>query len=169
MPQLPDGLPTNAGQPTINDQAQKLIDAVEQALLTPTSVRIDHPDVPSWRDGARIGNAPPVEQPGRPAMSRKATDDSVRMIAFGGMTLMMCAGGGIVMVASDFADPTVIGMIVAAPAALAVPILAIARLIRRAGEATPPEHHHHYSGPVHQDQRNVKSKTIGLSAKTTNL
>jgi hypothetical protein len=77
-------------------------------------------------------------------MSQKATDDSVRMIAFGGMSLMVCAGGGIVMVASDFADPTVIGVSLGGLTALA---LAIGRLLGRAKEAAPDEHHHTYNGP----------------------
>jgi hypothetical protein len=99
-------------------------------------------------------------------MSQKATDDSVRMIAFGGMSLMVCAGGGIVMVASDFADPTVIGMICAAPAVLALPILALLRLAKRV--KPEPEIHHHYTGPVYQDQRNVHSKNTGVWVKNTN-
>ncbi|GLP64292.1 hypothetical protein TUSST3_09120 [Streptomyces sp. TUS-ST3] len=56
-----------------------------------------------------------------------------------------------VLVASEHANPTVIGMICAAPAAIAVPILAIARLIRRAGEAAPTEINQYYSGPVRQE------------------
>lgn len=109
-------------------------------------------------EARRTDTAPP---PGRerPAMSGPAVDSSVRMIAFGGMTLMVSAGGGILMVASDFADPTVIGMICAAPAALALPILAIARLIRRAGE-TSTEIHQHYNGPVHQQQHTDQRRSI---------
>lgn len=122
----------------------------------------------SYRDPSPlppIGSAPPVPQPGRPPMSSKATDDCVRMLAFGGTTLMVSAGAGLVMVTSEFADPTVIGMICAAPAAIAVPILALARLVRRAGEAVPAEHHHHYTGPVHQQTVNSHTRLWG---KTTN-
>ena len=114
----------------------------------------------------RDSTTPPARKPERPAMSSKATDDSVRMIAFGGMFLMVSAGGGIIMVASDFADPTVIGMICAAPAVLALPILALARLARRA--KPEPEVHHHYTGPVHQDLRNVENKNSGVWVKNTN-
>ena len=97
-------------------------------------------------------------------MSQRAVDDSVRMISFGGMTLLVSAGAGIVMVASDFADPTVIGMICAAPAALAIPILAVARLMRAA--RPEPETHIHHNGPVHIDQRDQSSHTRGIWAKT---
>jgi hypothetical protein len=117
-------------------------------------------------ESRRDSTTPPARKPERPAMSSKATDDSVRMIAFGGMFLMVSAGGGIIMVASDFADPTVIGMICAAPAVLALPILALARLARRA--KPEPEIHHHYTGPVHQDQRNVENKNTGVWVKNTN-
>lgn len=115
-----------------------------------------------------VGTAPPVQQPGRPAMSSRATDDSVRMIAFGGMTLMMSAGGGILMVASDFADPTVIGMICAAPTAVAIPILALARLAGRARDAVPAEIHNHYSGTVVQDQRETHTSNRGAWVKNIN-
>jgi len=68
------------------------------------------------------------------------------------------------MLASGYADPTVIGMICAAPAIAAVPILAIARLLRGAQPA--PDIHHHYNGPVHQ--QTTHTETRGVWAKTTN-
>jgi hypothetical protein len=73
-----------------------------------------------------------------------------------------------VMVASEHANPTVIGMICAAPAAIAVPILAIARLVRRAGEAAPAEINHNYSGTVYQQHTETHSHTRGVWAKNTN-
>jgi hypothetical protein len=72
------------------------------------------------------------------------------------------------MVASEHANPTVIGMICAAPAAIAVPILALARLIRRAGQVAPAEIHQTYTGTVYQDRRTVHTKTTGLIARTNN-
>lgn len=144
MYDLPEPGPTAAaaGQAT-----NPLADAVVQAAIEN-----------ALHEARRMGTAPP---PGRerPAMSGQAVDSSVRMIAFGGMTLMVSAGGGILMVASDFADPTVIGMICAAPAALALPILAIARLIRRTGEAST-EIHQHYNGPVHQQQHTDQRRSV---------
>jgi H+/gluconate symporter-like permease len=73
-----------------------------------------------------------------------------------------------VMVASEHANPTVIGMICAAPAAIAVPILALARLLRRAEQAAPAEIHQTYTGTVYQDQRNVHTTTRGVWARTNN-
>lgn len=116
-------------------------------------------------EARRHGTAPPARKPERPAMSQKATDDSVRMICFGGMTILTCGGISLVMVASEAADPTAIGVFFGGLAVLA---LAVARLLRRAGEATPTEIHNHISGPVHVDQRNVKNKNIGAWVKNTN-
>jgi hypothetical protein len=147
-------------EPTDRAEVHKLANAVEDALIKAmqTSYRDDSP-VPL------IGTAPPVPQPGRPAMSSKATDDSVRMLCFGGMTLLTCGGVSLVMVASEVADPTVIGVFFGGLAALA---LAIARLLRRAGEAAPAEIHNHISGPVHVDQRETRTSTRGVWAKTNN-
>lgn len=111
-------------------------------------------------EARRAETAPPPAKRERPAMSGKATDDSVRMIAFGGMTLMVSAGGGILMVTSHFADPTVIGMICAAPAVIALPVLAVARLARRFGEAAPTEIHQTYTGNVHQETRITHTRAV---------
>lgn len=125
----------------------------------------------SFRDPTRpplIGTAAPVAQPGTPPMSQRATDISRMMLAGGVATVppgLIAIG---ILVASRHADPTIIGMICAAPAALAVPILAIARLVRRAGEAAPPVIHHNYTGPVYQDQRNLHSKNTGVWVRTNN-
>lgn len=139
---------------TIGQAANPLTDAV-------ISAAVDN----AIHEARRHGTAPAAQKPERPAMSQKATDDSVRMIAFGGMSLMVCAGGGIVMIASDFADPTVIGVSLGGLTALA---LAVARLLGRAKAVLPDEHHHHYDGPVYQDQRNVENKNTGVWVKNTN-
>ncbi|GAP46894.1 hypothetical protein [Streptomyces azureus] len=123
----------------------------------------------SYRDQTplpRYGDAPPVPQPGIPPMSQRTTE-TARAVMF--CSLATVPPGLIavaVMVASEHANPTVIGMICAAPAAIAVPILALARLLRRAGQAAPAEIHQHYTG--HVDQRTVQTKTTGLWAKTNN-
>lgn len=118
----------------------------------------DHTPVP------HVGATPPVPQPGRPPMSQGAVDASTVMLSAGVASLPVGAVAIGVLLASGHADPTVIGMICAAPAALAVPILAIARLVR--GAKPEPDVHHHYSGPV--DQRHVHTTTRGVWAKTNN-
>ncbi|MFJ2961188.1 hypothetical protein ACIPIC_02625 [Streptomyces collinus] len=123
----------------------------------------------SYRDQTpvpRYGDAPPVPQPGIPPMSQRTTE-TARAVMF--CSLATVPPGLIavaVMVASEHANPTVIGMICAAPAAIAVPILALARLLRGAKDLPPAEVHHHYSG--HVDQRTVHTKTTGLWARTNN-
>ena len=150
-----------SGQGQLDDQARKLLAAVEEAMRTPTSYRDDSP-LPV------IGTASPVPQPGIPPTSPRVTEITRAVMYSSLATVPPGLIAVAVMVASQHANPTVIGMICAAPAALAVPILAIARLIRRAGEATPAAIHHHYEGPVYQDQRTVHSSTRGVWAKTTN-
>ena len=100
-----------------------------------------------------------------PAMSARTTEIT-RSVMF--CSLAAVPPGLIavaVMVASEHANPTVIGMICAFPAVTA---LAVARLVRRAGEAAPVEINQTYTGPVHQDQRNVQSKTAGVWVRNTN-
>jgi len=157
-------------EPTDRAEVKKLALAVEEVLVEEmrTSHRSDNPDLPSWEDGPRIGTAPPVPQPGLPPMSQQATDIGRTAIYCGLATVppgLIAIG---LLLASEYADPTVIVMICAAPAAIAVPILALARLLRRAKDVLPTEQHHHYNGPVYQDQRHVHSRTSGVWAKTTN-
>lgn len=103
-----------------------------------------------------------------PAMSARTTEVTRAVMYCSLATVPPGLIAVAVMVASEHADATVIGMICAAPAAIAVPILALARLIRRAGEATPAEIHQHYTGTVYQDQRHTHSSTRGVWARTSN-
>jgi hypothetical protein len=127
--------------------------------LIATAFRDDTP-VPQY------GTTPPVPQPGRPPMSQKAVDISTIMLSASAATIPPGAIAVGVMLASGYANPTVIGMICAAPAFVAVPIFAVARLLRGAKEAAPDVHHHHYNAPV--DQRHTHSSTRGVWAKTNN-
>ncbi|MGV2914715.1 hypothetical protein [Streptomyces alfalfae] len=136
--------------------------ADEQTPRIPTSFKDPTPTPP-------IGDTPPVPQPGRPAMSQKATDDSVRMLSFGGTFLLVSGGVGVVMVASDYADPTVIGI---SGISVTVLLLAAARLMRRAKEsvaAAPPHITQHYNGPVHQDHSHVTNTTKGFFTARTHI
>lgn len=156
-PQQPHA--TFTSQPDLDDQARHLVDAVEDALRTPTSYRDPSPT-------PTVGATPPVAQPGRPPMSQKATDASALMLSAGVASLPIGASAALVLWASGNADPVVTAMICAAPATL---IFAISRLVKRTKEAAPDTHHHHYEGAVvHQDQRSVNSKTSGVWASTRN-
>ena len=133
-------------------EAHRLIAAAYQ----PTSYRDDSP-IPV------VGTAPPVAQPGRPAMSQGATDASVLMIAGAGSVSMVSLSAGVLMYLSQYADPVVCGIVFGAPTVL---VLALSRLVRRAKAAMPDEHIHNYTGPVYQ--QHTHSSTRGVWAKTTN-
>lgn len=165
---------TTAGQPDINSAARAFLNDIEDALAEaarpartiPTSFRDPRP-VPA------IGTTPPVSQPGRPAMSEKAVDDTARMIGASVVIGMTGAAATGVLWASGHADPEVIAWVCAAPIGLAVPILALSSLVKRfkqAVEAAPPQIHQHYSGHVYQDNRenHLHTETRGVWATTRN-
>lgn len=165
-----------AGQPTpgpsidpIKEHARQVAAAVDEVYGQPaTSVRVDDPEIPSWKDGSRIGDTPPVAQPGRPPMSQKATDASALMLSGGAASLLVGGSASLVMWASGSADPVVCGIVLGAPTVL---VLAIGRLVGRVKatvEAAPPTHHHHYTGTVVQDSRSTHTETRGVWAKTNN-
>lgn len=160
MTVLPEPKPTAlaAGQAHLNDQAAKLLAAVEEAMHAPTSYRDDTP-VP------RIGTAPPVQQPGRAAMSERAVDDTARMLGASVLIAVTGGSGTALLWASGHANPTVVALVFGAPTALA---LAIGRVMRRGKEATPPEVHNHYSGDVYQQHSETHTSTRGVWAKTNN-
>ena len=156
---LPEPRPTTeAGQRqlTAQERADLLIAAVNAALPPVASSFKDESETP------KIGDAPPADQPGRPPMSQKGMDDSVRMLCFGGATFLVCGGVSIVMVASDGANPTAIGVFFGGIAGI---VLAIRALITRAKRLVPDEHHHHYNGPVRQDHSSHESKHFSLTTK----
>jgi hypothetical protein len=163
-PQQPTA--TTAGQPTPEAlrKAAEIAAAVDAVYHGPTSHR-DTTPLPA------IGATPPVPQPGRPPMSQRAADISGVMVASSVPTFALGTAATGFLWASGHADPAVVGMICAAPAAVAVPILALARVLRRAKEtveAAPPVHHHHYNGSVHQEHRSINTQTSGVWAKTRN-
>lgn len=172
---------TTAGQrATAQDAAASFladIDAIEQKMRDADAeiAAEQTPRIPTfYKDLSKppaIGTMPPVQQPGRTAMSQKATDDSVRMLSFGAMSILASAGAYLVMKGSEVADPTVIGCICAAPVGLAVPILAIGSLLRRTKEvveAAPPQITQYYSGDVYQQHTEITTSTKGVIAHSRN-
>lgn len=135
--------------------------AAEQTPRVPTFYKDPTP-------APAVGTTPPVPQPGRAAMSQQATDDSVRMLSFGGTFLLICCGGGIVMVTSDYADPTVIGV---SGGVLAAVLLAAARLMRRTKEvveAAPAQITQNIHGDVHHQHTEINSTAKGVIAYSRN-
>jgi hypothetical protein len=104
-------------------------------------------------------------------MSETATNVSGVMVASSFPILALGGAASGILWASGHADPTVVGLIVAAPAALAIPVLALSRFVKRAKEtvqAAPPVIHQHYNGTVIHDERTVHSKNSGFWATTRN-
>lgn len=159
MTALPDPKPT---APAAGQAANPLTDAVIRAAVNDALQKTFH------RDDSPLpahGPTPPVPQPGRPPMSSKAVDDSVRMLS---ASVVIAVSGGsatAVLWASGYANPAVVALVFGAPTAL---VLALGRLAKRAKAVLPDEHHHHYTGPVYQDQHNVHTSTHGVWARTTN-
>lgn len=155
---------TPVSEEVAEEEAKRLI----HDAYRPTAVRVDDPAIPSWKDGPRVGETPPVAQPGIPPMSANAVDTSVKMIAGGFLSL--CVGGGISLVlwSSGKADPTVIGWMALAPPAAFLSLKSLVKGVKRA--AMPDVHHHTHTGTeyhqTHVDKRrSVWSKTINKGAR----
>lgn len=143
------------------DMRQTQADIAEQTPRIPTFHRDTSP-LPA------IGTTPPVTQPGRPPMSQRATDVSTLMLT--GSIAYAIVGGTTagVMAVSEYADPTVCGIVFAAPALF---VLAVARVFKRAAdarEAAPPQITQYYSGDVHQDHTQITTSTRGVIAYSRN-
>lgn len=171
----PQPTATPAGQP-INPAAQAFLADVEDALKAAAKPVLPVPT--AYKDPTpvpAIGTAPPVPQPGRPPMSKAATDVSGVMIASSLPIFALGAAATGILWGSGQADPTVIawicGSAVALPAAIAVPVLALKGLMKSTKEvvqAAPPVVHQHYSGNVYQDHRKVENKNNGVWVRNTN-
>ena len=157
-------MPAPEPRPTITDGQREttLADDILEAA-------VEHSIARARADGtspqAVIGNTPPEPQPGRTPMSQRATDQSVLMLCAGGMTLL--AGGGIsaVFVASDAANPIVVGVFFGG---VGFVFLAAKALVKGVKKLAPDETHHHYNAPVTVDQRTTQIETRGVWAKTDN-
>lgn len=165
MLNLPEPKPTAsaAGQATPTaadrDTIRRLFAALDEvAAEKPTAVRVDDPAIPSFKDGPRVGDTPPVDQPGRAAMSSKATDASVMMIAGGFLSL--CLGGAVsaVLYFSGTANETVILYMAAGPPVTFLALKGLVKGVKRA--AVPDVHINNYNGPVRQEHRTTNSRSI---------
>jgi hypothetical protein len=177
-PQKPTA--TTAGQghrdAAVRANADQLMAAVNEiATQAPTAIRIDDPDVPSWKDGSRIGTAPPVTQPGRPPMSQKAVDLNTTILSSSVLAAVLGGAVSAVLWSTGHANPTVVawvcGCIVGIPAAFTLPVLALKSLMKSAKdvvEAAPPTIHNHYSGQITQTTNTINADTKGLVAITRN-
>lgn len=176
MNRLPDQQPTapQAGQPTHPDQQH--IDRIARAFSAaleeadkPTAIRVIDPSIPSYKDGPRIGTAPAIPQPGIPPQSRAAVDYAVRVLSTAVATAITGGSLALLLYASKFANPLVCAIVFGAPIGLAVPIAALAGLVKRTKEvvaAAPPTINQHYSGPITQTNQTINADSHGLIAIT---
>lgn len=142
MIQPPGRLPDHtAGQRPENPLTDAVMAAAVRDAIHQTSFRDETP-LPL------TGDAQPVAQPGRPPMSQRATDASTLMLSGGVASVLVGGAVSLVMWSSGEADPVVVGIVFGAPTTL---LLALGRVLRRAGQSMPDEHHHHYKGLVHQE------------------
>lgn len=143
----------------------------EAARLIAEGYSINAPAATFYKDVTpvpAVGTVPPEPQPGRAAMSERATDVSVLMLAASGSVSMVSVSAGVLMYLSQYADPVVCGIVLGAPTVI---VLALCRLVRRTKEvveAAPPVIHQHYEGTVIQDNTKINTHTRGVIARTTN-
>lgn len=168
--QLPEQQPTRPGQPA-SDTDRPLALAVEEAIVKELAKTFHRDDTPL----PAIGNTPPVPQPGRPPMTQRAVDLNTTILTSSVLVAVVGGSATAVLWGSGHANPTVIGWIcggvVALPAAMAIPVLALKGLMASAKEvaqAAPPTVHNHYNGSVTQDSRSITTSTRGVIANTRN-
>ncbi|QBJ94437.1 hypothetical protein D0Z67_29135 (plasmid) [Streptomyces seoulensis] len=175
LPEPPGRQPhaTQAGQPTTNTAAQAFLADLESAFTTTNTAKTTPT---AYRDDTlpatyTTGPTAPVPQPGRPPMSQRAVDLNTTILCTGIASLPIGGMTSLVVYTLGQVDPAALAIAAAAPATIALPILALARFLRRARqvvEAAPPVIHQHYTGTVHQDTRTVNSTNRGLWASNRN-
>lgn len=164
---LPEPRPTDTDgqrEQTAQEIADALIAAVNQAM----------PKVPTHlEDGgqaSKIPTPPPVDQPGSPPMTPRETQIG-RVALYGGAGISLpILSGAVFMVATEHANPEVIAWCAGGMTSLALLVATFGYLVKRiVAAAPPPEIHNHYEGStIHQDQRNIHSRTSGVWARSSN-
>jgi hypothetical protein len=162
MYDLPEPTPTAT---TTGQADNPLTDAVMQAavrdFINQTSYRNDDPDVPSHKDGPRVGTTPPVPQPDSRIVPPWALGIAVASIGVGaGITGIGC---GIWLACQGFAAVTLNSVLfVTLPlAGLAMAATAIGGVISKLKQAaTPDVHVNNYNGTVNQKSSTTKSRSI---------
>lgn len=164
----PPGPKSTAPSPCIDAQVQQFRAAIDDATR-PLAYHRDDTPLPA------VGPTPPVQQPGRPAMSQRAVDLNTTILTSSVLTATLGGSATAILWASGHANPTVIawicGGIAAVPVALTLPVLALKGLMKSAKDvarAAPAPTHHHYNGNVTVDQRAINATNRGLIANTRN-
>lgn len=161
----PDRTPTApaAGQ-TDNPLTDSVMEAAVRDFLHQTSY--NNPDLPSHKDGARIGTAPPVAQPDSRIVPAWALGLAVGSLGVGAGSIglgcaVWLASQGLSSVIHSLSTVTLAGVLtVAIPfAGFATVVTAIGGAISKAKRAVVPDVHV-YSGPVTQHHRTTNSRSI---------
>jgi hypothetical protein len=172
MHPLPEPKPTApaAGQAhDSNSLTESVIQAAVRDLVQQT--RYDNPDLPSHKDGPRIGDTPPVQQPDSRIAPQWAVGIAVASIGVGaGSVALGCASWLFFKGLSMVSVPSLerFAWIIIAPfAGLAMAATAIGGLISKAKKAAMPDiHNHTYTGDVHQETHVDQRKSIWNTEKT---
>lgn len=155
-----------AGQPVPTDADRETLRGLMAAVdEIPTRYVNDDPDVPSWKEGGRIGDAAPVEQPGTPAMTRRETQIGRVALCVGVGVSLPILSGAVLLVATERANPAVIAWGAIGIGSLTALVAALGYLVKRVMSAAPPEIHNHIAGNVYEDRRDVRTKTNAVWAK----
>jgi hypothetical protein len=158
---------TPLSEEAAKDEAERLIRAAYQ----PTKVVIEDPAIPSYKDGPRVGNTPPVAQPDSRLVPAWALGVAVGSVGVGAGSIglgcaVWLACKGLSSVIHSLSSVTLAGVLtVAIPFAGATMLAtAIGGAISKAKRAATPEIHHHNGPEYHEtrvdNRKSVWSKTI---------
>jgi hypothetical protein len=132
----------------------------------PTKVVIDDPNIPSYKDGPRAGDTPPVPQPDSRIVPQWALGIAVASIGVGaGSVALGCAAWlackGLSSVIHSLSSVTLAGVLtVAIPfAGAAMLATAIGGAISKAKKAVVPDVHHHH-GPEHHEHHTDQRRAV---------
>ena len=161
---------TPLSEEVAEQEARRLIHDAYQ----PTAVRIDNPDIPSYKDGPRVGNTPPVAQPDSRLVPAWALGVAVGSIGVGAGSIglgcaVWLACKGLSSVIHSLSSVTLAGVLtVAIPFAGATMLAtAIGGAISKAKQAVVPEIHQH-NGPEYHEHTTTTTHTRAVWSKTIN-
>ncbi|MGW1154494.1 hypothetical protein ACWD45_24820 [Streptomyces rubiginosohelvolus] len=156
--QLPEQPVAGQPDPIVQQNADRFLAAVDEALLTRQAT--------SYRDPVelpKVGPTPPVPQPGQPPMSQWAVNASGVIKAVSVASLPI--GGALWIVGQ--VEPLTLAIIFGSPAVAALAVARLVAKVKDANQATQPVVQNYY-GNVHHDERTVTSTTRGVIANTRN-
>jgi hypothetical protein len=173
MLDLPEPKPTAtaAGQATPTqvdrDNIRRLFAALDEiGTDKPAAVRVDDESIPSFEDGPRVGDTPPVLQPDSRIVPAWALGIAVGSIGVGaGSVGLGCAVWlackGLSSVIHSLSTVTLAGVLtVAIPfAGLAMVVTAVGGAIGKAKRAVVPDVHHH-NGPEYHEHHTTNTRAV---------